>query len=260
LKLNLLNIGEMVMHTKIIMRSLVWNVFIWSILPAIGVLAQEKDNNSVIVKTNPPGAMLYFEGENSFVGVTPLKLPASLKGAYKIMATKYGFEKSRMEYFFKGNEKGVMRLRLSPKTRFKAGVRSLVFPGWGQFYSERKTSGILLSLAQLGIGIFTVSSHLKYNEAYTNYKDALNDYENERNITLKFEKYDVVNDKYDKANHAFNKRNDWLYITGGLWLYNFLDSILFFPSYDREIFDKTLPGISTNFHDSSIALTLTIPF
>lgn len=250
----------MKMPTKIFIRYLVWNVLLWISLPAIGGLAQEKEKQVVIVKSNPPGAMLYFEGENSFVGVTPLKLPTSLRGAYKIMATKHGFEKSQMEYFFKGSETGVMRLQLSPKTRFKAGIRSLVFPGWGQFYSERKTSGVMLSLVQAGIGIFTLNSHLKYNESFNNYKDALNDYENEKNEALKFEKYEAVKAKYDKANRAFDKRNTWLYITGGLWLYNFLDSILFFPSFDREIFDKTLPGISASFQDSSVALTLTIPF
>lgn len=250
----------MVMQAKVIIRYLVWCSAIWFAIPSIGAQAQEKNKNVVVVKSEPPGAMLYFEGENSFVGVTPLKLRPNLKGVYKITATKYGYEKSRMEYFFKGSEKGTMRLRLSPKTRFKAGIRSLVFPGWGQFYSERKKSGVVLSLIQAGVGIFTLVSHLEYDKSLNDYEDALEDYENEKRADLKFEKYDVAKDKYEKAEDAFRKRETWLYITGGLWLYNFLDSIIFFPSYDREIFDKTIPGISANFHDGSVALTLKVPF
>lgn len=248
------------MQAQVIMRYLIWFVVISIVIPNIGAQAQEKDKNGIVVKSEPPGAMLYFEGENSFIGVTPLKLRSNLKGVYKITATKYGYEKSRMEYFFKGSESGVMRLRLSPKTRFKAGVRSLVFPGWGQHYSERKTSGILISLIEAGVGIFTLIAHLEYDKSLNDYDEALEDYINEKNIDLKFEKYDVVKTKYNKANDTFHKRETWLYITGGLWLYNFLDAIIFFPSFDREVFDKVIPGISTNFHDGSVALTLTVPF
>jgi len=257
---NSLKIGEMAMQAKLIMRYLLCYVVIWIVISQITAQAQEKDKNAVIVKSDPPGAMLYFDGENSFVGPTPLKLRPNLKGVYKITATKYGYEKSQMEYFFKGSESGVMRLRLLPKTRFKAGARSLVFPGWGQFYSDRKTSGIMLSIIQAGAGVFTLISHLDYEKAQNNYKDALADFESENFYGQKIEKWEVAKEKYDKANNAFNKRRTWLYITGGIWLYNFFDSIIFFPSYDREIFDKTIPGISANFHEGSVAVTLTVLF
>ena len=181
-------------------------------------------------------------------------------GNYKITAVKPGYEKSKVQYYFKGTESGTLRLRLAPKTRFQAGIRSLVFPGWGQLYSERKNSGIFLSLIQAGAGVFTLLAHNDYNNAYKEYQDAWDDLINEKSYDLYKEKKDVYEAKYKKAENAFNKRQTWLYITGGIWLYNFLDSILFFPSFDNEVFNRSLPGISVSFQNQTVGLSMTYSF
>lgn len=223
--------------------------------------AQNQKTRSVIIRSDPPGAMLYFKGENSFIGVTPFNIKPNLTGRYQIMAVKPGYEKSKVEYYFKGTEKGVLRLRLTPKTPFKAGIRSLIFPGWGQRYSERRKMGTFLSLAQAGVGIFTFISHNDYEKAYDEYKSALSDYEQYKKISgLRDQYWDIVVRKHKSANDAFDERQVWLYITGGLWLYNFLDSIFFFPSFDRGVFNKTMPGISANFQNNTFGLTLKVPF
>jgi len=222
---------------------------------------EAQDKRIVIIKSDPPGAMLYFQGENSFVGVTPFKIKPNLTGKYKISAVKSGYEKSKVEYYFKGTERGILRLRLTPKTRFKAGVRSLVFPGWGQVYSERKKSGIFLSLVQLSAGIVTLVSHRDYENAFNEYKNSINDYkENKWDSDVRDQYWEALVLKHKKAGDAFDKRQTWLYITGGLWIYNFLDSIFFFPSFDKGIFNRSLPGISANFQNDKLGLTLTVPF
>jgi tetratricopeptide (TPR) repeat protein len=222
--------------------------------------AQEKSKN-ITIKTNPPGVMIYFEGENGFVGVTPLTLKSKLIGTYKITAVKSGYEKTKLEYFFKGTESGTMRFNLSPRTRFKAGIRSLVFPGWGQRYSERKWTGILFSIAQLGLGIYTYDVHRDYEKAIKDYNKALDIYEeNIKNSQLREKYYTIALDKYHKADDAFEKRQTWLAVFGGVWLFNFLDSIFFFPSFDRDIFKNSIPLITTNVNNDSYSLTLTMPF
>lgn len=251
----------MVMQTKMIKRFLIWNVLSWFILQAPGAQSQVNDKNVVIINSNPPNAMIYLDGENSFVGVTPFKIKPNLTGKYNIIAIKSGYEKSKVEYYFKGNEKGVLRLRLTPKTPFKAGIRSLAFPGWGQIYAERKKSGIFFSLVQLSAGIVTLVSHKDYENAVHDYKNAMNDYnKNKWNSELRDQYWDTVVHTHKAAEDAFDKRETWLYITGGLWIYNFLDSIFFFPSFDKGIFDRKLPGISANFHNDKMGLTLTVPF
>ncbi|MFW9830107.1 MAG: DUF5683 domain-containing protein, partial [Candidatus Thorarchaeota archaeon] len=188
-----------------------------------------QDNKIVIIKSDPPGAMLYLQGENSFVGITPFKIKPNLMGKYNITAIKSGYERSKVEYYFKGTEKGILRLRLAPKTRFKAGIRSIVFPGWGQVYSERKKTGIFISLVQLSAGILTLVSHMDYDNAFKEYKNSIKDYEeNKWNSEVRDQYWNAVVDTHEKAGDAFDKRQTWLYITGGLWIYNFLDLILFF--------------------------------
>lgn len=223
--------------------------------------AQETDKKFVIIKSDPPGAMLYFQGENSFVGVAPLKLRPKMIGSYKIMAVKSGFEKQKLDYYFRGTESGTMKIKLVPKTPLKAGLRSFVFPGWGQIYSERKTSGIVVSLVALGAGIGTLKTHLDYDKALDDYKKAYDDYQkNIKDYQLAEEYRKIVDDKVSKADDVYERRETWLIIAGSLWLYNMLDSILFFPSFENEVFSRLTPNFSTTFQDKSIALSLTIPF
>ena len=231
------------------------------IITTVILHAQDVDKKAVIIKSDPPGAMLYFEGENSFVGVAPLKLRPKMIGSYKILAVKSGFEKQKLEYFFKGTENGVMKIMLSPKTPIKAGLRSFAFPGWGQIYSERKTSGILMSLVALGTGIGTLKAHLDYEKALDDYEKAYDHYqENIKNFQLAEEYRKIAEQKVSKADDVFEKRQTWLIVTGSVWLYNFLDSILFFPSFENAVFNRSTPNFSATFQDETIALSLTIPF
>jgi hypothetical protein len=247
------------MRLNIFRRLVLRILFLQIIIFVTRTYAQDK--KVVIIKSDPPGAMLYFKGENSFIGVTPFKVKPSLLGSYKITAVKQGYEKINVEYYFKGTESGTLRLGLIPKTRFKAGIRSLVFPGWGQMYSERKKFGLFVSLLQAGTGIFALIAHQDYNKAYDQYQNAWDDYKaNEKYSDLRSEKRDILEAKYNKAEDAFNKRQTWLYISTGLWLYNFLDSIFFFPSFDNEIFNRSLPGISANLKNDTVGLMLTYPF
>ena len=113
-------------------------VLISSVVFTDSLSAQAKRERVIMVKSNPVGAMVYFQGETNFVGVTPFKLHPNFRGVYDVTIVKDGFEKSKHTYMFKGNESGTLSLKLNPKTRLKAGMRSLIFPGWGQYYSERK--------------------------------------------------------------------------------------------------------------------------
>lgn len=221
----------------------------------------EGDKKGLIIRTEPPGAMLYFDGDNSFVGAAPFKLKSNMVGNYRITAAKSGYEKRRFDYFFKGNESGVMKIRLQPKTEVKAGLRSLVFPGWGQYYSERKTSALFISLMTAAAGVGTLIAHRDYERVVDSYNLALDEYEkNKKNYELSNQYWRIVADKQKKADALFQRRQTWLYVTGGLWLYNFLDAIFFFPSFDQEIFSKAALSISTRVQDGTWGLSLTWSF
>jgi hypothetical protein len=221
----------------------------------------EGDKKGLIIRSDPPGAMLYFDGENSFVGAAPFRLKSNMIGNYRVTAVKSGYEKRRFDYFFKGNESGVMKIRLSPKTAVKAGFRSLVFPGWGQYYSERNNSAIVISLLTATAGVGTLIADRDYQRVVDAYDRARDKYElNKKSYELSNQYWQVVADKQRQADAAFQRRQTWLYVTGGLWLYNFLDAIFFFPSFDQEIFSKAAPTISSHLHEGTLGLSFSWTF
>lgn len=221
----------------------------------------EVDKKSLIIRSDPPGAMLYFEGENSFVGAAPFKLKANMIGSYRVTAVKSGYEKRRFDYFFKGSESGVMKIRLLPKTGLKAGLRSMVFPGWGQYYSERHTFAIFISALVTGAGIGTLIADRDYERVIGAYTLARDEYEkNQKSYELVNQYWQVVAAKQKQADAVFQRRQTWLYVTGGLWLYNFLDAIFFFPSFDREVFSKAAPAISARMPEGAWGFSLSWSF
>jgi len=222
-------------------------------------IAQNKKSNLVLIKSDPTGAMIHFKGESSFVGVAPFKLRANLHGGYEIFAHKEGFERKKFNYFFTGNENGTLKISLSPKTRFKAALRSSLFPGWGQLYAERKTSGVFLNLIQVGTIIGTLLAVDDYNKAVDEYKNALTNYELNRKLySVRAEYWQIVVEKNKKANDSFDKQQMWLWAAGGIWIYNILDSIFFFPSFDKAIFNRSVPAISMNIRPGVANLALNI--
>ena len=246
------------------MRLNLISILVWCyivLLVTTNVFAQNNVKKNVIIKSTPPGAMIYFEGENSFVGISPFKLRSNIKGMYTITATKGGYEKRKMEYFFKGTENGILRVRLHPKTRFKAAMRSFVFPGWGQFYSERKKYGAITSILQVSATIYTLFLNQKYNKKADEYNEALSIYqENKKNFQLQDEYWSIAVGKHKKAESAYEDRKTMLIISGGLWIYNILDSLFFFPSFENKLFNRSIPTISANFKNGTPSLGLSMSF
>jgi len=219
--------------------------------------AQQNQKGLLIVKSDPPGATVYFRGNNNVTGVTPVRLKPNFQGTYKILALKKGYETCKDEYFFKGTERGILNISLSPKTRLKAGMRSFVFTGWGQMYAERKTNGMIMSLFQIGTAIGALVSENKYLNAVDEYKDALKIYKkNEKIFQEQEEHWKAVEQKYKKADHLYDERQLWILMAGSIWIYNILDSILFFPSFNEELFKRSVPSISMNYQNGCTRLTL----
>lgn len=242
-------------------RHLIIMMIISITLNRTSLFAQSDSKNIIIIKSEPSGAMVYFEGENSFVGITPFVLPANFNGVYGVTTIKKGYEKRKNRYFFNGRKKGTLRLTLVPKTRSKAAIRSLVFPGWGQYYSERKASGIAVSFLQFSSVVGTFVAHNEYSDAIDKYNSSLKTYElNKMHFELRDKYWQDVVKKHDQVEDLYNKRDLWIWIAGGVWLYNFLDSMLFFPSFDKDIFNRAVPTLSANMQDGIPKLSFSMSF
>jgi hypothetical protein len=187
------------------------------------------------VLSRPTGAIVYFEGEYGLAGRAPYTIAHHLKGYYKIRAKKWGYEDWTGEFLFtgKGNEK--LSIKLPPKTRAKALLRSVLFPGWGQAYADQKLKGAIIATAQLStLGVF-----LYHNVKYNN---ALDDF-NAASIAFQQGQTDPVqrptllaalNVAQAGLDSRFEKRRRAALLAGTVYVYNLLDILLFFPNYHHN--------------------------
>jgi len=235
------------MFKKILLMLLLWSIGFTSL--------QAQSRRSVSIKSRPSGAIVCLEGEYTIVGRTPCKITGNLTGTYKIKAYKRGYENWSSTINFLGQGKESVIIHLSPKTRFKAMLRSMVFPGWGQVYSGRRTKGAFISLLQLGSAISTAIAVIDYNNKVNDYNDAVSKYEKKKKIFEEREKYwKIVSDRKREADKAYDLMQTLTWITVGIWIYNVLDCLFFFPSYEN------IPMISGYIQEGNPSITISMEF
>lgn len=205
----------------------------------------------VLINSKPTGAIVHLEGLYKFTGRTPFVVPYPLRGRYKIKTTKEGYESftSNMSFVGKGEDK--LLIRLSPKTRGKAAIRSLVFPGWGQVYGGQKLKGTFMGAIQLGLGIWTLFVINDYNDAQDDFERALRDFE----LSQSEDAFRALQDKESSAGEAYNSRNTMLIVTGVFWVYNLFDSIVLFSNKGVHINIESSP-VSNRINNRDLMLSL----
>ena len=190
----------------------------------------------IIISSVPQGTMVYLKGEFEFYGRTPLVLPYRLYGKYRIKAFKSGYESINTVYDFTGEKGGTFMVKLRPKTRTKAFARSLLFPGWGQYYSNRKTSGTLFLTATMAALFGLAKDQSRYQKALSEYDQALVRFRQENN-SYEDQKaaFDDLQNAITRVKNSRNQRNISAGILAGIWLLNALESMLFFPDFSTQI-------------------------
>jgi hypothetical protein len=155
--------------------------------------------------------------------------------SYKVQADGYA---SSTGHFWVVKHKSVnVDIALQDKSRTDAILRSAFIPGWGQFYEEKKTTGVLFMLAYagaIGAHVYARSDHSKkmdefdavarmYETAHTedmslgDYQRLQNDYES----------------KLDAANSSADFQNLTLAALVGVWTFNMIDSMILYPKRQR---------------------------
>ncbi|OGC86094.1 MAG: hypothetical protein A2142_04130 [candidate division Zixibacteria bacterium RBG_16_48_11] len=69
---------------------------------------------------------------------TPADITQESLGTYHFKDEKFGYETWEAYLTLTPKQPSSLKITLSAKTRVKASLRSLIPPGWGQFYSGRK--------------------------------------------------------------------------------------------------------------------------
>ncbi|MDD5491973.1 MAG: hypothetical protein PHV60_04755 [bacterium] len=94
------------------------------------------------------------------------------------------------------------------KSPSNAALRSLMLPGWGQFFNEQPTKGFIFAGAEL---IAVGTAFMMYSSANSTYSD----YETQRTAAL----YDDYSSKVDSANM-------FVYAAAAIWVGNVIDAYL----------------------------------
>lgn len=140
-------------------------------------------------------------------------------------------------------------MRLSLKTPTKALYRSLLFPGWGQYYSDRKALGVVFMGATAGASINLAINERRYKVAQNDYELARARYTLAGSSGTSAEQQEALQNLQGTLlalNNAKDVRNVSLYMVVGLWAFNMIESVLFFPNYakDIEFYQKFSPELS----------------
>lgn len=228
--------------------------------------AQEESKTAarvVTIKSDPPGALVLLSGEHRFAGRTPFILPYPLTGKYDISTNKRGYQSFRSRYSFTTSSRGFIMLKLEERTSGMALLRSFVAPGWGQLYSERKTSGLIWFGATVGALTAFGVNELNFRAAQDDDRAALSAYNRALNLgdNTQQQAAKLARDKtLRRVNNAEEDRNLSLYIAGGVWLLNLLDSVIFFPNHaeNAELFRRASLGLSHKENTAKLNLNISL--
>jgi hypothetical protein len=197
-------------------------------LPVSFAIAQQKDTN-ISLTTNPTGAVIYLYGEYNLVVSSPASLPSNLSGNYKLRVIRSGYEPWRGELTFIPGTTNDVNIKLVRKTRFRAGLRSLLVPGWGQYYSGNTLRGGMFTLGVIGSAVGLYFADKKYQDKRSLFDIAAQQYYDAGSIDARLRLKGVMDSAQRIAYKAETDRRAIFLVGVGLWTYNIIDALIFFP-------------------------------
>jgi hypothetical protein len=226
--------GEIKMNRKITF------IVMFLLIPVSIVVAQQKDANIILI-TNPTGATIYLNGEYNLVASSPASLPSNLSGHYNLRVVRSGYEPWRGEMTFIPGTPNDINIKLTRKTRFKAGLRSLLVPGWGQYYSGNNFRGGMFTLGVISSAAGLYFADKKYQDKRSLYDIAAQQYFDAGSISERLRLKGVMDSAQRIAYKAETDRRALFLVGVGLWTYNIIDALIFFP--EGEAYYPTVSAI-----------------
>ena len=225
-------------------------------LIATSANAQNTDESfGVLIVGRPAETIIQLKGAYVFTGRTPFSIPQNLSGPYVLSASKTGFESKSMKLFLGYEPFRQIDINLKPISRWKAGSRSLLIPGWGQRYKGAKGRGLLFTGLAIGAGVGTLVTQLDYSSDLDDANRTKQDYQR---VSNNFEQARAAYDKwqaaYRRADESYDRRQRSLMITAAVWAVNFLDALFLPPGPGENERTKTPLTNHIGFNDSRIEL------
>ena len=161
---------------------------------------------SLTIMSRPDGAWFRVAGDQAVVGRTPVTLDRGLVGRYHVSGGEIGYERWRRSITLDGVTADTLWMALKTKSGLMAGVRSMILPGWGQFYDDHTDRGTFFLAAGLAagaaVGITDIRYHHRLDESPLNPK---------------------------RVDDARKLRSVTIGVAAGVWALSVLDAVAFVP-------------------------------
>ncbi len=204
-------------------------VFFILLMLSPACLIGQDSSSGLTVSTHPPGARVILAGDMTIKGLSPIGFPGELQGKYKLTVREDGYETYRQTLFLHPGRPMELTFSLKPKTRFKAALRSLIVPGWGQIYSGRTGKGVFFTILAAGTAGFYFIANDDFNEKLDDYNRINSRYKNAGTEAEKAALYSLLGNAKQEAYDAESKRLIAIGGIIGLWGLNLIDALFFFP-------------------------------
>ena len=199
-------------------RALVW--LGWALVADPSAARGQEVTGSLTILSRPPGAACRITGDRMVTGRTPLTLARGLSGRYHVLALEPGFEPWQRDIVVDGVSPDTVWMKLRPKRAYKAGLKSLVIPGWGQFYSHRGGAGTFFLVTGLAAAGGTLTAHILYRDRLKEVAAAKTQ-----------EMWEFTS---ERADNAYDARQWLAAASAGIWAVNLIDATWFFPKFENS--------------------------
>ena len=202
--------------------------------PALS-LAQDAAQGDVTIRSDPQGALVTLTGEMIVSGVTPARFRQLLIGKYIVSVERPGYERYTSRAFLDPSRSMEIDVKLTPKTRFKAAVRSLVVPGWGQYYSGQRKKAFALAVLTLGSAAAYLVADNDFDDKNDEYEAVRQQYDDAGTTAERQRLWPALRTSRQDAYNAETARRITLGAIVGCWGLNLLDALIFFPDERADI-------------------------
>ncbi len=178
---------------------------------------------TLVVDSDPPGAVVILRGAYEWTGLTPWRLYREATGLYRVEVRLAGYETWSGEVVLGTGNTCQLQVRLGKRTMAKALLRSTLIPGWGQMYRGQKVKGTLLALSSVLAAGGVVWTHEAYRNDVDDFESARRAFERETRWEDWPARYERVRRAAEKADEGYDHRQIALAALGGVYALNLLD-------------------------------------
>jgi hypothetical protein len=185
---------------------------------------------TLVVDSDPPGAVVILRGPYEWTGRTPWRLFREASGLYRVEMRLPGYETWKGEVVLGEGGIGQLKVKLGKRTLAKSLIRSALVPGWGQVYRGQRAKGALFLvgtvLAAGGVGW----THEDYRNRVDDFNAAKRNFQQAYRLEDFHASYEEVRRASANADRAYDRRRFALTALGGVYALNLFDCVMFAPS------------------------------